>query len=74
VLDYHHKDQDLGQLDLAQVGFQMLVVPRHLHQVVAKGLQVDKVSLEIRDLVLSQLAQIRRLMLHQSAVLLWLIL
>jgi hypothetical protein len=53
VLDYHHKDQDLGQLDLAQVGFQMLVVPRHLHQVVAKGLQVDKVSLEIRDLVLA---------------------
>ena len=78
MLDYHHKDQDLGQLDLAQVGFQMLVVPRHLHQVVAKGLQVDKVSLEIRDLVLaavlSQPAQIRRLMLHQSVVLLWLIL
>ena len=56
----------------------MLAVLRLLHPVGAKGLQVDKVLPEIRDLalaaVLSQLAQIRRLMLHQSVVLLWLIL
>jgi hypothetical protein len=52
----------------------MLAVLRLLLPVGAKGLQVDKVSPEIRDLVLEvvmlQLAQIRRLMLRQSVVLL----
>jgi hypothetical protein len=52
----------------------MLAVLRLLLPVGSKGLQVDKVSPEIRDLVLEvvmlQLAQIRRLMLRQSVVLL----
>ena len=56
----------------------MLAVLRLLHPVGAKGLQVDKELPEIRDLVLEvlmfQLAQIRRLMLRQSVVLLWLVL
>ena len=52
----------------------MLAVLRLLLPVGSKSLQVDKVSPEIRDLVLEvvmlQLAQIRRLMLRQSVVLL----